>query len=997
MSPARKRKQAAPIATASAVPAAAQPELATAADAPTLVNEPAAATLDAVASEPAIAAAPASEAAPPSAEPEPTPAERLAKLLSPAHLKLISDSAISPEVALARGYRTITKKVDLESRGFAKFQRNVPALLVPIFNAAGELATYQIRPDTPRARKGGITKYETPEKSKLVIDVPLAARQWVRDPSRPLFITEGARKADAAVSKGICCIALPGVWGWRGRNEHEGHTTLPDWDQIALKGANGPRLVYIVFDSDVTTKASVQKALERLKGFLDQRGAQVVVLQLPPDDAGGKVGLDDFLAAGKTLEQLLATARTSSAPVVAVERPDDAEYYSNDEGTFWRKWDEHGDETIVRLANFSAKIVGDVARDDGAEVQRNFELECELKKSAKRVLIPTGSLEPMSWVLSELGARAVVEPGLWVHGRFRAAIQALSDDITPRTVYTHTGWRDIGGQWVYLHAGGAIGANGAQAQVEVDLKGVLAGYVLPAPPAQAQRIEAFRAWLRLRELGPLELMWPVIACIARTAVGNSKVALHLSGPTGVFKTEVAALAQQFWGAGMDSKHLPGSWSSTANATEAISFFAKDAVLVVDDFAPRGSAHDQQRFHQQADRIFRAQANGSSRLRLRPDGSFQAHRPPRCSLISTGEENPSGQSIRARVVILEVASGDIDAVKLSACQREAAAGVYAEALSSFIEWLAPRLNAIRRSVAQRVLELREECAQEGQHRRTPGLIAELQTGAEVLLQCMREVGAIDAEQVGPLLRECYDALLRAGASQRDHVQSSEPTEVFFRLLRSGLTSGAAHMRSMDGEAPPEDLALALGWVKSNGLTQGLIPNGAMVGWIDGPNAYLEVGAAMKVAAVMASDGDRLAVSIRTLCARLRDRGALLSRDDTKDRNLVRITVAGARHAVAHVRASLLLGGPQSPHSLLGSSDGVEERVLGDEAWGATVRPAEASSPPSSPQPFAGGVGNAAREGIGAEGAKGDEAEQETRNGGSGAGARSEELPDDVGEL
>jgi len=82
-----------------------------------------------------------------------------------------------------------------------------------------------------------------------------------------LFVTEGARKADAAVPRELCCIDLLGVWNWRGTNEWGGKAALPDWDSIALNG----RLVYIVFDSDVMLKVAVHTALRRLKAFLEQR------------------------------------------------------------------------------------------------------------------------------------------------------------------------------------------------------------------------------------------------------------------------------------------------------------------------------------------------------------------------------------------------------------------------------------------------------------------------------------------------------------------------------------------------------------------------------------------------------------------------------------------------------------------------------------------------------------------------------------------------------
>jgi hypothetical protein len=146
---------------------------------------------------------------------------------------------------------------------------------------AGQNRRFQFRPDAPRRNKAGkAIKYETPAGSRLALDVPLRVLPFLGNPAHPLWITEGARKVDAAVSHGLCCIGLPGVWGWRGTNEHGGKTALPDWEVIALNG----REVIIAFDSDVMTKASVQGALERLTAFLRARGALVRFVILPDEE-----------------------------------------------------------------------------------------------------------------------------------------------------------------------------------------------------------------------------------------------------------------------------------------------------------------------------------------------------------------------------------------------------------------------------------------------------------------------------------------------------------------------------------------------------------------------------------------------------------------------------------------------------------------------------------------------------------------------------------------
>src|SRR5215831_4598150 len=228
----------------------------------------------------------------------------------PQHQALLDASGITPEVAAARGYRSVTDASELEALGFADYQQIVPALLVPVYGVDGEIATYQSRPDAPRVAKGKPIKYETPAGSRMALDVPPMIRKNLDDPSVPLYITEGVRKADSAVSFGYTCIDLLGVNSWRGKNAKGGLTALADWNAIAFNG----RQVYLVFDSDVMVKDSVQKALASFKVWLEsKRVAAVYVVQLPaePDE---KVGLDDYLSENgrEDFEALCIEARDSA-------------------------------------------------------------------------------------------------------------------------------------------------------------------------------------------------------------------------------------------------------------------------------------------------------------------------------------------------------------------------------------------------------------------------------------------------------------------------------------------------------------------------------------------------------------------------------------------------------------------------------------------------------------------------------------------------------------
>ena len=67
-----------------------------------------------------------------------------------AHKALLEGSAIAARVADQRGYWSATTKAQLKELGFGDAQRRVPALVIPVRDVHGEIATYLIRPDMPR-------------------------------------------------------------------------------------------------------------------------------------------------------------------------------------------------------------------------------------------------------------------------------------------------------------------------------------------------------------------------------------------------------------------------------------------------------------------------------------------------------------------------------------------------------------------------------------------------------------------------------------------------------------------------------------------------------------------------------------------------------------------------------------------------------------------------------------------------------------------------------
>lgn len=187
--------------------------------------------------------------------------------------ELEDGSAIDPAIIEERHYQTIMNPRSLP-REFTGKQREHHGLLMPIRDATGTVATYQLKPDNPyEDASGRIVKYITAAAGRSCIDVPTRVLPHLRNPDMDLWITEGCKKVDSALSHGLpCIVGLLGVENWQSNG-----MALPDWKEIRLR----ERRVVIAFDSDVMTKESVRNALERFSAWLKLQRADVCYLLLP--------------------------------------------------------------------------------------------------------------------------------------------------------------------------------------------------------------------------------------------------------------------------------------------------------------------------------------------------------------------------------------------------------------------------------------------------------------------------------------------------------------------------------------------------------------------------------------------------------------------------------------------------------------------------------------------------------------------------------------------
>ena len=294
-----------------------------------------------------------------------------------------------------------------------------------------------------------------------------------------------------------------------------------------------------------------------------------------------------------------------------------------------------------------------------------------------------------------------------------------------------------------------------------------------------------------------------------------------------------------------------------------------------------------------------------------DHTLAPDRPPRGMILSTGEDVPQGQSLRARMLVVEVGPKDVDLVALTRCQSDAGDGHYAAAMSAYVRWLAGidiesrkcRVCRVWDTLGAEIATFRAQAMGTGMHGRTPELTANLAIGLINFLAFAVDVEAIPENECHALWDRGWSALLLASKAQNRHQAASDPAKRFLELVGSALATGLAHLAQQDGRTPPQPQAS--GWHKPSGNGNGKWhPSGARIGWRHDDFIYLDPHASMKAAQESAGDGEKIAIHPRTLHKRLHEAGVLI-KESSRDDLLVRRTVEGVKRRLLCLRTESLI--------------------------------------------------------------------------------------------
>jgi hypothetical protein len=469
---------------------------------------------------------------------------------------------------------------------------------------------------------------------------------------------------------------------------------------------------------------------------------------------------------------------------------------ANGGGITW-VFEKNGDIQEQRLCNFTARIVEELAQDNGLETSLLFRLTgCHDGRALTAIDMTYETFIGMAWPSKQWHSGCLVEPGTGIKDALRAAIQTISNKdelVERRTLFTHTGWRLIGGAWVYLHGGGGLGATGPVAGIETDL-GDLARYALPEPSKTSQeRLEAAQASSGYLALASLEITLPLLSCAFLAPLSqalNVDFMLWLEAPSQSQKSSLAGVALAHFGAAIDRTSLTANWTATANSLEGTLFTLADCLAVIDDYAPQPSSAEQSKLDAIAGRLVRGVGNRQGRARLNKDLSRSPAKFPRGLCIATAEQWITGESLNARLFGVSLHRGDVDLTQLTTMQRAARNGLLARCMADFIQGIAADKDALVAKWQDLLVTFREEALTAGLSGRAPEQVAFLLLGAMLAANHYREAG-VPVDVTG--WRDCLYGLAKRHSA---HVLESQPADRFRNGLAELLAAGGAYLEPVD---------------------------------------------------------------------------------------------------------------------------------------------------------------------------------------------------------
>lgn len=755
----------------------------------------------------------------------------LDSVLAPYHQAALSSKAVSMDVALSAGTRSILSGSDLPP-SLAYLKDQVPGILYRHHGVDGE-AVWQYRPDNPLDPD---KKYIQEAGTGAVITLHPLMRERLLS-ATTLLVTEGTKQYLAAVGLAITHpeLLVVGVQGCR--NWSKDGRLVPAFDTLAAAKTK----TYLIFDGDFRTNPDVWEGIHLLGENLRLlTGVESLIVDLP---VTGKDGLDDYFGARKpgVRQQMFDTALSSAKPLAKIQRTKPRRTRGSKmaptvdvmEGVIRGRGfeDEPGPilaEFAVRIKS-SSKFVDDLNGDKNTSVVHTLEIlagpitdriEYEVED------VPDAQLRNLQAILEAAGP----EGTRLTYDNSEAGLRAIEQAIRAHapekaeffTRYFRTGWAPAlaDGGFGYLHAGGIIGPDGEEATSAANLDHPYDLIDFP-DPARFETDELTAAvkrhlgvisclvdpspWFIM--IGPMAYSFAGIPpkCVPFSVGGRG------SGKSTVAQTAAACLTPAFSEAGgKQMVSADGSGKALGDAGVGL----HNGVIIVDDMRTPPTVKAQEEMSQGQEVLIRRGYGGGSAGRDRLTVASSGHRKGRVvraaadasspCIILVGEHLPDPIRVPSsveRLISVNVTRESTmkDASSVAEMRQAASSGDLQKAWAGYIQWLAREIKAAgslgawqneirtRRATIEKTLGERNPELNTPRSREIPAPVI---VGWGLFLDFAISVGAVSELEAKRIIQEVWTSTAKAAVNHTvvelgDN--GDRPTMVLERI-KQGLAAG-----------------------------------------------------------------------------------------------------------------------------------------------------------------------------------------------------------------
>lgn len=465
-----------------------------------------------------------------------------------------------------------------------------------------------------------------------------------------------------------------------------------------------------------------------------------------------------------------------------------------------------GQQGAQVLCDFLPEPKEIIRRDDGVIVTTEYLIGAKAPDGTELPdahVVGNAEFKRMDWAMDTWDHQGNIKPVKNAEKRIVDAINTAGQKISrKKSIYAHTGVREIDGKPAYLFGGGAIGAE----NVSVELEGTLSRYHLR--DEGHSRMDAAIAELVLIDGMPDHVIYPMLAQAYLAPVFSAMESLqqppayvvYVVGASNAGKSTVAGYVQAHFG-DFYNRRFPANFNDTANNIRDKLFLAKDALLVIDDYRKGDDTKKYSAMDMVADNAISAVADRADRGRQTTDKKSAPVRPSRCTCIMTGEDTPRVSTSRLmRLYRIDVEPGEIytDARELDVYRQTARQGLYRACMRFYVEDLLARWDGIEDELCDRIDDAQSMMS--GMIRRKEGRYIEsathLMVGIGLMLDHLIACGVMDGQEKTRRMELAAKHIAANVDEQGRSVDEEKPERIWLQTLRSLLATNSVTLGNKD---------------------------------------------------------------------------------------------------------------------------------------------------------------------------------------------------------